>query len=85
LARITRGFSVLEVIEAVKRAAGVDFRVEFAARRAGDPAQIVAAGDRARTLLGWQPRLDELSTIVAHALAWERKRMALASARAGTG
>jgi UDP-glucose 4-epimerase len=71
-----RGFSVLEVIEAVKRAAGVDFRVEFAGRRAGDPARIVAAGDRARALLGWQPQLSELSTIVAHALAWERKRMA---------
>ena len=41
-----RGFSVLEVIETVKRVAGVDFRVEFAGRRAGDPAQIVAACDR---------------------------------------
>src|SRR5205823_15085090 len=42
-----RGFSVLEVIEAVKRASGVDFRVEIAARRPGDPARIVAAADRA--------------------------------------
>ena len=79
------GFSVLEVIEAVKRAAGVDFRVEFAARRPGDPARIVAATDRARAVLGWQPRFAELATIVAHALAWERKRMALARGQAHAG
>jgi UDP-glucose 4-epimerase len=80
-----RGFSVLEVIDAVKRASGVDFRVEFAARRPGDPAQIVAAADRARALLGWEPRLGDLATIVAHALAWERKRMALARGKAHAG
>jgi len=79
------GFSVLEVIDAVKRAAGVDFRVEFAARRPGDPARIVAAADRARALLGWQPQFGELSTIVAHALAWERQRMALARRQAHAG
>ena len=68
-----RGFSVLEVIDTVKRVSGVDFTVELAARRPGDPAQIVAACERARTLLGWQPQLDDLATIVGHALAWERK------------
>src|SRR3954471_20487167 len=67
-----RGFSVLEVIDTVKRVSGVDFRVDMAARRPGDPAQIVAACDRAQTLLGWRPELDDLPTIVAHALAWER-------------
>ncbi len=80
-----RGFSVLEVIDAVKRASGVDFRVDFAARRPGDPARIVAAADKARALLGWQPRLGDLSTVVAHALAWERKRMALGSGQAHAG
>jgi UDP-glucose 4-epimerase len=80
-----RGFSVREVIDAVKRASGVDFRVEAAARRPGDPARIVAAADRARALLGWRPRLDDLSTIVAHALAWERKRMALGTGQAHAG
>jgi UDP-glucose 4-epimerase len=68
-----RGFSVLEVIDTVKKAAGVDFTVEYAPRRPGDPAQIVAACERARSLLGWQPQLDDLITIVTHALAWERK------------
>jgi len=67
-----RGFSVLDVIETVKRISGVDFMVEFAGRRAGDPAQIVAACERARSTLGWQPQFDDLATIIAHALAWER-------------
>ena len=67
------GFSVLEVIDTVKRVSGVDFRVEVAPRRPGDPAQVVAAAERARALLGWRPRLDDLATIVAHALAWQKK------------
>jgi UDP-glucose 4-epimerase len=66
------GFSVLEVIDTVKRTAGVDFQVAIAPRREGDPAQIVADPQRARETLGWQPRFDDLSVIVAHALAWER-------------
>jgi len=66
------GFSVLEVIETVKRVSGVDFKVEMAPRREGDPAQIVADSQRARATLNWRPRFDDLSTIVAHALAWER-------------
>jgi UDP-glucose 4-epimerase len=69
----SRGFSVLEVIDAVKRVSGVDFRVEIAGRRAGDPARIVAASDRIRAVLGWQPQFDDLHTIVSHAVAWERK------------
>ena len=68
-----RGFSVLEVIDTVKRASGVDFTVETAPRRAGDPACIVAASERIRATLGWRPQLDDLSTITRHALAWERK------------
>lgn len=70
-----RGFSVLEVIDTVKRVSGIDFKVDFAARRPGDPAQIVAQADKARRLLGWRPQLDDLGTIVAHALEWERKLM----------
>ena len=67
-----RGHSVLEVIENVKRVSGVDFKVEFAGRRAGDPAELVAASDRARATLRWEPRFDDLQIIVTHALAWER-------------
>jgi UDP-glucose 4-epimerase len=67
------GYSVLEVIDAVKRVSGVDFRVDIGERRPGDPAQIIAASDRARATLGWQPKFDDLGTIVGHALGWERK------------
>jgi UDP-glucose 4-epimerase len=69
------GFSVLEVIDMIKRISGADFKVEMAPRREGDPAQIVAASERARAELGWQPRFDDLSVIVGHALAWERELM----------
>jgi UDP-glucose 4-epimerase len=68
----SHGFSVLDVIETVKRVSGVDFRVDYAARRPGDPAQIVAKSDRIRQTLGWRPQFDDLAIIVAHALAWER-------------
>jgi UDP-glucose 4-epimerase len=68
----SHGFSVLEVIDTVKRVSGVDFRVDYAAERPGDPAQIVAKSDRIRQTLGWRPQFDDLATIVAHALAWER-------------
>jgi UDP-glucose 4-epimerase len=68
-----RGFSVFEVVDAVKRVSGVDFKVEIAPRRDGDPARIVADPQRVRAALGFAPRFDDLSTIVAHALAWERE------------
>jgi UDP-glucose 4-epimerase len=68
-----RGFSVLEVIEAVKRISGVDFKVEYVPRRPGDPAAIVASNERARTLLGWKPEHDDLDEIVRQALDWEKR------------
>jgi UDP-glucose 4-epimerase len=71
-----RGFSVLEVIETVKEVSGIDFKVEIAGRRPGDPARIVAAADRARATLHWKPEFDNLPTIVSHALAWEHKLQA---------
>ena len=66
-----RGFSVLQVIDAVKRAAGKDFAVEFGPRRPGDPARIVSCADKIRSQLSWTPQYDNLDTIVTHALAWE--------------
>jgi UDP-glucose 4-epimerase len=67
------GFSVLEVVEVVKRVSGVDFEVKLSPRRAGDPAAIVAKAGRIRAELGWIPRHDDLGEIVSQALAWERK------------
>jgi UDP-glucose 4-epimerase len=68
-----RGFSVLDVIETVRRVSGVDFGVGFSGRRPGDPSHIVAASDLVCSTLKWQPHFDDLQTIVTHALAWERK------------
>lgn len=68
-----RGFSVLEVIDTVKRVSGKDFPVEIVGRRPGDPAAIIARAENIREKLGWQPRYDDLATIVTHALAWEDK------------
>jgi len=70
-----RGYSVRQVIDTVKQVSGVDFRVDLSPRRPGDPAQIIASSDRARAVLHWKPKLDDLPTIVRHALGWERKLM----------
>ncbi|HTO79568.1 MAG TPA: UDP-glucose 4-epimerase GalE [Methylocystis sp.] len=67
-----RGFTVLEVIETVKRVSGVDFAVEIVGRRPGDPAAIVAGNKRIREKLGWKPAHDNLEEIVRQALEWER-------------
>jgi UDP-glucose 4-epimerase len=71
------GFSVLEVIAAVKKVAAADFPVTYGPRRAGDAPEVVAYSGQARTVLGWSPLLDDLTTIVTHALAWERHLLKL--------
>jgi UDP-glucose 4-epimerase len=68
-----RGFSVLEVLDAVDRVTNrkLDRRIE--GRRAGDPDSLISDPARIRATLPWQPRNADLDTIVTHALAWERK------------
>lgn len=68
-----RGYSVRQVVDTVGRVAGLTVDARMTARRPGDPAQIVARSDRAKETLGWQPQLDDLDTIVEHALRWERR------------
>ena len=68
-----RGFSVLEVLDAVDRGAGVTLDRRFGPRRVGDPDALVADNARILAKLPWQPRHADLDTIVAHALAWETK------------
>jgi UDP-glucose 4-epimerase len=80
-----RGFSVLEVIDTVKRVAGVDFKVISSGRRPGDPAAIVADSGRIRALLDWAPQFDDLETIVGHALKWEHRRAQIQAAAPPTG
>jgi UDP-glucose 4-epimerase len=67
------GFSVLDVVAAVKRASGKDFPVHMADRRPGDPAALVAGADRIREVLGWVPGRNNLDTIVEDALSWEKR------------
>ncbi|PLX39594.1 MAG: UDP-glucose 4-epimerase GalE [Hyphomicrobiales bacterium] len=67
-----KGFSVLQVIGAVKRVSGIDFAVQMGPRRAGDSPQVVARADKIRDVLGWQPAHDDLEEIVLHALTWEK-------------
>ncbi len=67
----SKGYSVLEVIEAVKRVSGKRFEVRMSPRRPGDPARIVAGSDKIRSSLGWAPTHADLDLIVSHALTWE--------------
>ncbi len=69
----SRGFSVLEVLDAVDHVTNLTLKRTIAPRRPGDPATLVAATDRIRATLDWTPRYDNLETIVAHALEWERQ------------
>ena len=71
-----RGYSIREVLNAVRHAIGHDFPVRFAGRRLGDIVVSVAAASRIREVLDWTPELDDLGMIVRHALAWERHLMA---------
>lgn len=68
-----RGFSVLEVLDAVDRVAGFDIPRSLAPRRAGDPAILVADASALQAELDWCPAHDDLDTIIATALAWERR------------
>ena len=67
------GYSVRELLGAVERIGKVRLDVREEARRAGDPPSLVARAERVRTLLGWQPRYDDLDTIVGTSLDWERR------------
>jgi UDP-glucose 4-epimerase len=73
LKRVWNGFSVLEVIDAVRRVSGTDFPVHFGPRRAGDPPVLVAEVERIGEVLGWYPRYNDLRSIVMHALNWEQR------------
>src|SRR3712207_409093 len=64
------GYTVSEVIETVRKVSGKPVEARFGPRRAGDPGAIGADSGRIRARLGWQPRHDDLATIVEHSLRW---------------
>jgi UDP-glucose 4-epimerase len=66
------GFSVKQVVEAARRVTGHEIPVKEAPRRPGDPPELVAASQRIREQLGWEPRKPELEEIIADAWAWHQ-------------
>lgn len=82
-----RGYSVREVVHAVRMVAGTDFEVRYAPRRPGDPASVVA-DSKQFFRLGWKPQLTDLPTMIEHAYRWEEilaaKRQSRAAFRAET-
>jgi UDP-glucose 4-epimerase len=68
----SRGSTVKEVIDAVREVSGVNFKVERGPRRPGDVVEVVAGATRIKSVLGWQPQLQDLRTIVEHAYKFER-------------
>ena len=75
-----RGYSVLEVIEAVERVTGETLPHEIASRRPGDPPQLIADSAAVKRVLDWRPRYDDIDFIVRTAIDWERKLAAGSSA-----
>jgi UDP-glucose 4-epimerase len=68
------GFSVKQVIETCRRVTGHPIPAAVAPRRAGDPAVLVASSERARQELGWQPKREDLASIVSDAWEFTRAR-----------
>jgi UDP-glucose 4-epimerase len=69
----SRGFSVLEVLDSVDRVTNMTIERRMETRRAGDPDALVADNSKILATLPWRPKRNDLDTIVADALAWERK------------
>jgi UDP-glucose 4-epimerase len=67
------GYSVREVLSSVEKIAGIRLDIREEPRRAGDPPSLVARCDRVRDVLKWQPRLDDIDTIVRTSLEWEKR------------
>ena len=68
-----QGFSVKEMIEAAKEATGLDIKVEIGERRAGDPAQLIASSEKARNVLGWQPKFSDVKAVIGTAWKWHQQ------------
>ncbi len=68
------GFTVKEIIEACKKVTGIDFKVEVAGRRAGDPSTLIASSEKVIKELGWKPKFDELDKIIETAWVWHQNK-----------
>lgn len=68
-----RGYSVREVIKAVKEFSGVDFAVKEGPRRSGDSPYLISRADKIKKILGWTPQYADLNLMVKTARDWESK------------
>jgi UDP-glucose 4-epimerase len=68
------GFSVKQVIDTARTITGREIKVVESDRRAGDPASLVGSSDRARKILGWEPKYPDLQEIINHAWQWHQHR-----------
>jgi UDP-glucose 4-epimerase len=68
-----KGYSVLEVIEGVKKVTGIDFEVVHSPRREGDPPSLIADSSQIKKELNWKPRHDDLDYILQTSWDWEKK------------
>ena len=67
------GYSVKEVIDTARKVTGHPIIAKEEARRAGDPAILVASGQKAKDILGWEPEIKDLSDIIESAWKWHSK------------
>lgn len=75
-----RGFSVLEVLDAVDRATNLTIKRELGPRRAGDPGSLISDNSLIKQTLPWVPKYADLDQIIGHVLAWERKLLEMRAA-----
>ena len=67
------GFTVKEIIDTAEKVVGKPIKCEMAPRRAGDPEQLVASSEKAKTVLGWKPKYDDIETIIGSAWNWHKE------------
>lgn len=66
----SNGFSNLAIVEAARKVTGHPIPLEIAGHRPGDPDTLVASSDKARQVLGWQPKFDNIEMIIETAWKW---------------
>ena len=66
------GFTVNEIIETARNVTGHSIPAKMESRRAGDPSQLIASSEKAKTVLGWKPEFTDISSIIETAWNWHR-------------
>lgn len=69
----SRGFSVKEMIDAAREVTGHEIPAEMGVRRAGDPSKLIASSEKAKNVLGWNPKRTEVHQIIKDAWRWHQK------------